>query len=130
MSFRNRLACAAFAVVASVSGSAAWAGAQDYEFQPVSQAVRTGNVTLAVRLVHKPTGRPVTDAVFLRTRVDMSPEGMAAMAVPATAAPSSQPGVYGFQTNLSMAGGWALKLMAKVQGEADTIEGTVVFTAK
>jgi hypothetical protein len=38
--------------------------------------------------------------------------------------------VYAFQTNLVMAGGWALKLMAKVQGEPDTIEGTVVFTAK
>jgi len=118
-------------VAAAIAASAtAWAGANDYEFQPVSPLVKTGNVTIAVRLVHKPTGKPVPDAIVFRSRVDMSPDGMGQMAAPLTAAPSPQAGVYAFQTNLVMAGGWALKLMAKVQGEPDTIEGTVVFTAK
>jgi hypothetical protein len=29
-----------------------------------------------------------------------------------------------------MAGGWAFKLMAKVPGEAETVQSTVVFRAK
>lgn len=29
-----------------------------------------------------------------------------------------------------MAGGWAFKLQAKVPGEPDTVEGSVVFKAK
>jgi hypothetical protein len=31
---------------------------------------------------------------------------------------------------LTMAGGWALKLQAKVPGETETVEGSVVFKAK
>ena len=31
---------------------------------------------------------------------------------------------------LTMAGGWALKLQAKVPGESETVEGTVVFKVK
>ena len=46
------------------------------------------------------------------------------------AEPAGEPGVYRFNADLTMAGGWALKLMAKVQGEPETIEGTVVFKAK
>ena len=29
-----------------------------------------------------------------------------------------------------MAGGWAFKVMAKVPGESETVQGTVVFQAK
>jgi hypothetical protein len=29
-----------------------------------------------------------------------------------------------------MAGGWAFKLMAKIPGETETVQGTVVFKAK
>ena len=29
-----------------------------------------------------------------------------------------------------MAGGWAVRIMAKVPGEAETVEGGVVFRAK
>ncbi len=50
------------------------AGAADYEFQPVAVDVRNGAASeLVVRLVHKPTGKPVSGAVLFRTRLDMSP---------------------------------------------------------
>ena len=43
---------------------------------------------------------------------------------------SSEPGVYRFKADFTMAGRWALTLAAKVQGEAETVKGTVVLQAK
>lgn len=40
-----------------------------------------------------------------------------------------KPGVYKFRADFTMAGGWALWLQAKVQGEPETVQGTVVFRA-
>ena len=71
-----------------------------------------------VRLKHKATGKPVTDAVIAQTRIDMSPDAMAEMASPLTPVPSNEPGVYSFKTDLSMQGRWLLSIAAKVQGEA------------
>ena len=111
--------------------SPALAGARDYVFEPVSREVRNGpSSELVVRLVHKPTGKPVPDAIVFRTRLDMSPDDMAAMTAKHEALPGGEPGVYRFRAKLTMAGRWALKLMAKVQGEPETIEGSVVFEAK
>ena len=110
--------------------STAFAGANDYAFEPVKAEVKKGNgVTLTVRLVHKPTGKPVSDAVILSPRIDMSPEGMATMTAPVTSAKGTQPGTYDFKTDLSMAGGWLLTVSAKVQGEQETVTGKVTFKA-
>jgi YtkA-like len=83
-----------------------------------------------VRLVHKPSGKPVTGAVLFRTRLDMSPDSMGEMTAKHVAMPTSEPGVYRFKADLTMAGGWAFKVMAKVPGESETVQGTVVFQAK
>ena len=110
--------------------STAFAGANDYAFEPVKAEVKKGNgVTLTVRLVHKPTGKPVSDAVIISPRIDMSPEGMATMTAPVTSAKGTQPGTYDFKTDLSMAGGWLLTVSAKVQGEQETVTGKVTFKA-
>ena len=109
----------------------AWAGATDYAFEAVAKDVRSGaGSELAVRLVHKPDGKPVEGAVVFRSRLDMSPEGMEAMASEVAPESSTEPGVYEFRGDLTMDGNWALKLQAKVQGEPETVQGTVVFTAK
>ncbi len=109
----------------------AFAGASDYVFEPIKAEVKNGpGSELAVRLVHKPTGKPVRDAVVIRTRLDMSPDNMEAMTAKHEALPSTEPGVYRFKANLTMEGGWAFKLMAKVQGEQETVTGTVIFRAK
>ena len=114
-----------------ISASAAIAGASDYEFQPVAVDIKNGaGSELAVRLVHKPTGKPVDGALLIRTRLDMSPDSMGEMTAKHTAAPGADPGVYRFKADLTMAGGWAFKLQAKVPGETETVEGTVVFKAK
>ena len=83
-----------------------------------------------MRLLHKPSGKPVEGALLIRTRLDMSPDSMGEMTAKHSAIPGTEPGVYRFKADLTMAGGWAFKLQAKVPGEAETVEGTVVFKAK
>ena len=125
------LTLSALGLATIISTSAALAGAADYEFQPVAADVKNGaGSELAVRLVHKPTGKPVVGALLIRTRLDMSPDKMDEMTAKHTAMPGTEPGVYRFTADLTMAGGWALKLQAKVPGEAETVQGTVVFKAK
>lgn len=130
----NRIAIVALALttgLAITDATAISAGAADYEFQPFAVDVKNGaGSEVAVRLVHKATGKPVTDAVLFRTRLDMGPDDMAAMTAKHVSMPSSEPGVYRFKADLTMAGGWAFRIMAKVQGETDTVQGVVVFKAK
>lgn len=117
-------------LMAVSSPIAAFAAAQDYAFEAVNAEVRNGPSHIAVRLVHKPSGKPVEGAVIFRTRLDMSPDNMEAMTTKVEPLTESEPGVYKFRADITMAGGWALKLQAKVQGEPETVQGTVVFTAK
>jgi hypothetical protein len=106
----------------------AFAGANDYVFEPVKAEVKKGDdVVVAVRLKHKPTGKPVTDAVIVTTRIDMGPDGMGEMFSKLTPVPSDEPGVYAFKTELSMAGRWLLSIAAKVQGEPETVVGKITF---
>jgi YtkA-like len=120
---------AAFAVAVSLS-VAAFAAADDYAFEPVKAEMKKGDdVVVSVRLKHKSTGKPVGDAVIVQSRIDMAPEGMAEMASPIEPVPSSEPGVYSFKTDLSMAGRWLLSLAAKVQGEPETVVGKVTIRA-
>jgi hypothetical protein len=129
MNRKSLCAGAAFAVAASLN-VAAFAAADDYVFEPVKADIKKGDdAVVAVRLKHKATGKPVADAVIVRTRIDMAPEGMAEMASPLSPIPSSEPGVYSFKTELSMAGQWLLSIAAKVQGEPETVVGKVTFRA-
>jgi len=129
MHSKSTLAGAVILGAASLT-SPAFAGAGDYAFEPVKAEVKKGDhVTLSVRLVHKPTGKPVPDAVIVSPRIDMSPEGMETMTAPVTLAPGAQPGTYSFATDLAMAGRWLLTVSAKVQGEPETVTGKVTFKA-
>ena len=124
-------AFAALGLATIISASAALAAAADYEFQPVVVDVKNGSGSeLAVRLVHKPSGKAVDGALLIRTRLDMSPDSMGEMTAKHTAMPGSEPGVYRFKADLTMVGGWAFKLQAQVPGESETVQGTVVFKAK
>jgi hypothetical protein len=125
------LAIAASALTMSAAASPAEAGAKDYEFQPVIAEVKNGTGgDVAVRLVHKPDGKPVAGAVIFRSRLDMSPDSMGEMEGKLTAQPSAEPGLYRFTAEPTMAGSWALKLKAKVPGEGETVEGIVIIKAK
>ena len=127
----RHVSIAAMGLAIIASAHSAFASAKDYEFQPVAADVKNGaGSELAVRLVHRPSGKPVAGAVVFRTRVDMSPDSMGEMTAKHTAMPASEPGIYRFKADLTMAGGWALKLQARVPGETEVVDGTVVFRAK
>jgi hypothetical protein len=131
MKLRNFLVAALMGLATTAAFENAFAGAADYSFEPVTVEVKNGAASeLGVRLVHKPSGKPVTGAVLFRTRLDMAPDGMAGMQAQHAAMPSEEPGVYRFKADLTMAGGWAFRIMAKVPGEKDTVEGVVIFQAK
>ena len=118
-------------VITLALAPSAFAGAKDYEFQPVIADVKNGNGSeVAIRLINKLTNKPVEGAVLFRTRLDMSPDSMGEMTAKHVAMPGSEPGIYRFTADFTMAGGWAFKVQAKVPGEAETVEGTVIFTAK
>jgi hypothetical protein len=51
------------------------------------------------------------------------------MTTPVEKLPGSDPGVYRFKAKLSMEGGWAFSLAAKVQGEPDSVKGKLVLKA-
>src|SRR5882724_11881203 len=126
---RSILAAAAFLAAMNVT-DAAFAGANDYVFEPVKAEVKKGDdVVVSVRLKHKATGKPVADAVIVQTRIDMSPDAMGEMASPLTPVPSNEPGVYSFKTELGMQGRWLLSIAAKVQGEPETVVGKITFRA-
>jgi hypothetical protein len=121
---------AALTVAVALVSSAAIAGASDYAFEPINPEMKKGDdVTVAVRLINKTTGKPVPDAVIFKTRVDMAPDGMAEMESPIAPLPSKEPGVYAFKTDLPMPGRYQVTLSAKVQGEAETLVGKVVIKA-
>ena len=126
----SRLGTVALAATIALVASAAMAGPSDYAFEPVNPEMKKGeDVTVAVRLTNKTTGKPVSDAVIFKTRVDMAPDGMAEMESAVSPLPSKEPGVYAFKTDLPMVGRYQVTLSAKVQGERETVSGKVIIKA-
>ena len=77
----------AFALAMSLTGAAAWAGAVDYAFEPVAPELKKGD-DVVDRRPPRCTSRAASrcaDAVIVRTRVDMAPDGMADMVSPVAA---------------------------------------------
>lgn len=102
------------------------AAPQDYRFELAAPPAKSADGTLVkVRLVHVPDGQAVSGAVIFQSRFDMGPDGMGEMTAPVKALPAGEPGVYSFAAQPSAAGNWGLTLSAKVQGEPQTVKGTV-----
>jgi hypothetical protein len=95
-----------------------------------AQPTGPGKTTVTVRLVPLPDSKPVAGAVLFETKTDMGPGGMVEMTGKVSPLPADQPGIYRFQVETGMAGKWQLALGAKVQGEAGTVRGNVVYEAK
>jgi hypothetical protein len=127
---KNYARAAAVAAALAMATVPAWADVKDYEFQLVSQEVKKGDAVIAVKLVHKPSGRAIPDAVIFAKRLDMGPDNMGSMVASLEAVVGGEPGVYQFKTNLEMAGRWALTLGAKVQGETGTVQSKLIVNAK
>src|SRR5258708_9593427 len=78
--YARALQAALIGIAITGSVTAARADIKDYEFQLVDQTVNKGDAIISVRLLHKPDGNPVPDAVIFATRPDMSPDVMQEMA--------------------------------------------------
>jgi hypothetical protein len=128
--FSRSLLAALTGAVVMCGPTVAFADIKNYEFKLVEPTVKTGpDKTIGVKLVDKTTGKPIPDAVIFATRLDMAPDGMQEMATKLTPLPGSEPGIYRFKANFSMAGRWQLSLGAKVQGETGTVESKLVIQA-
>jgi len=128
---RRALAARLAVVFSAAAISPVHADVKDYEFQLVEPAAKVGDgAVVAVRLIDKRSSKPVPNAVIFARRIDMGPDSMPTMTASLEAAPSDEPGVYRFRTNLTMEGGWRLSLAAKVQGETGTVEGKLVLQVK
>ena len=102
------------------------AAAKDYRFELAGkpQPGRSGKSVVSIRLVRIADSKPVTDAIVFEGKADMGPAGMVAMTAPVKILPA-QGGVYRLEVEPGMAGAWAINLAAKVQGEAETVRGSV-----
>ena len=130
----RRMAMVFVGVLLSISilifSTMAFGAAEDYRFVSEQPSVKASNgAIITVRLLHVPTNKPVENAVIFRTRLDMSPGGMADMETKVTVLPASEPGKYRFQADVSHDGEWALTLNAKVPGETATVTGKVNIKA-
>lgn len=122
---------------AALLGAAAWglyaaapARSDAPGWEAVSGEVDVGKkVRLEVRLKGVANTPDPKEIAVTSTRLDMGPDGMDTMIAPVTPVSSTRPGVLAFESDLIMAGRWELKLAAKVSGQAEPVEGSVIFTA-
>lgn len=130
----GRAAAIAFAgilALAVLSACGQPAAKSSYVFSAVSTEIpMEGEAVVDVRIVLASTGAPVENAVIFETRFDMSPDSMGGMTAEVAPQDSPAPGVYRFAVKPTMAGRWELKLGAKIQGEAETVRGSVIVTAR
>ena len=121
--------CAAIAALGIVMGPASHAAPSDYRFELASPPTESGGKSIVtLRLLHMPDKKPVTGAVVFEAKADMGPDGMPTMAATAKTLPETTPGLYRIEVQPDMAGNYAISVAAKVQGETETVRGTV--TAK
>ena len=124
-STRFHAGAAALACILALTATQAHAAASDYRFELVGKPRLAAKKDIVqVRLVRVADGKPVPDAVIFESKADMGPAGMQEMTAPVRAMPTKG-GIYSFEVDPGMAGTWALHLAAKVQGEAETVRGTV-----
>jgi hypothetical protein len=135
MPFHHRAAgAAAFAYTITAASwvtmpAQALAAAQDYRFEAAGPPAKSGKATIVkIRLVHVPDGKPVSGALIFQTRFVMGPDGMATMTAPAKVVRANEANLYQLELEPAMGGNWALGLSAKVQGETETVIGTVPIT--
>lgn len=82
----------------------------------------------AIRLIG-PDGAAVTGAEIVDARLDMGPEGMAAMDTPLTPNSAGEPDTFNYRADFTMAGRWALHVKARIPGHSEPVTGDVILTA-
>ncbi len=102
---------------------------ETYRFEAVAEQVAAERgQEFSIRLIG-PDGAPAENADVTIVRLDMSPDGMAAMASPVTEDPPDTPGTFSYRADFTMAGRWALHVEAQVPGQTEPVIGEVILTA-
>jgi Cu(I)/Ag(I) efflux system membrane fusion protein len=126
-----RAGCMAVALALAAACLPQQSSGQDaYRVAPASPEVDVGDgVRVAIR-IDGPSGIVTLspDAVSA-ARIDMGPDGMAAMAAPLRPVAPRESESLAWETDLVMAGRWALTVTAAVPGEPEPVSGAVIFTA-
>ena len=106
------------------------AASNEPHWEAVRAEVSTGKaVRLEVRLMGVEGAPAASDITVTSKRLDMGPDGMETMMAPLKQVTGNAPGVVAFETDIPMAGRWALTITAKVDGQPKPVSGVVVFTA-
>ena len=70
----------------------------NYIFELIDDEVPVGNrIEFSVRILHKATGEPVTDAMIFADRIDMTPDGKPNRSTELAALSSDTPGIYRYR---------------------------------
>lgn len=126
------IAAIAATAIASTFAANAYAAAKDYRFELAGSPQKEGNGAsiVSVKLVHLRDDKPVPGAIIIQSRADMGPIGMAEMSASVNALPEQPAGTYRFEIQNGRVwkkpDNWALTLDAKVQGETETVHGSIV----
>jgi len=129
---RTSIAAAIAALILPAFASNSFAAAKDYRFElaGTQQKESKGASVVSVKLVHLPDNKPVSGAIIIESRADMSPIDMAAMTGPVKPLGEQSPGTYRFEVDNGAVwkkpDNWALTFAAKVQGEPETVRGSVI----
>jgi len=101
-----------------------------YVFELIENEVPVGNrIEFSVRIIHKATGEPITDAMIFADRIDMTPDGKPDRSTHLAALSSDDPGIYRYRANLVEAGNWQLTLMTMIPGAQSMVEGIMILKA-
>lgn len=104
------------------------AAPEDYEFTVLQTELMQGEGTVfIVSVTDLRTATAVTDALIFATRLDMAPDGMAAMTAPVEALASDVPGQYRFRADLEMAGAWRFSIAVHFNDEPEVIRREVIL---
>jgi len=128
--FVRNAALGAVALCAAALATPAHAAATDYKFELVgAQPAGPAKTDVTVRLIHLPDHHPVLNAFAFGVSAGMGAADIPSMPGEVTTGPAQPDGAYRYQIGTTMAGAWTLTLSAKIQGETQTVKGTVSFTA-
>lgn len=98
-----------------------------FELAAPPKSAGAGKSIVSIRLMHG--GKPVTGAIIIQSRADMSPGGMAGMTAPIKPIGEKPPGTYSFEIDngpvWKKPDDWAVSLSAKVQGVMQTVTGSI-----
>ncbi|MBI3452740.1 MAG: efflux RND transporter periplasmic adaptor subunit [Rhodospirillales bacterium] len=105
-------------------------GAAAQTWEAVNPQIAVGkNIRLEVRLVEA-DGKAIARLVTAKsTRLDMGPDGMATMTSRLKPVATTTSGALAFETDIVMAGRWALTISGTPAGQSTPISGMVIFTA-